>query len=215
MKLFSPLVLAILLGMPAIGACQAITGDPDKLPVPATPRSAQRLLVARPFTVQKPFVNDWSADQREYTSGTLVVLEMDRSYLVPRNATLGPTLFAGDVPIKRLNHGHQSGRVIGIVPGAVDLSAVPLWFGTPELVTPDTPASALLSRRDAERGSQRARPAEEVRAARRPAVAAEDLAALLRTVGAELVLQYSPQEKDLAEIWRLPTAKPPPPRRED
>jgi hypothetical protein len=30
---------------------------------------------------------------------------------------------------------------------------------------------------------------------------------LLRTVAADLVYQYSPQEKQLADSWRLPEAK--------
>jgi hypothetical protein len=34
-----------------------------------------------------------------------------------------------------------------------------------------------------------------------------DLAILLRDHAAELVLKYSPQEKALAEAWRLPIAK--------
>ncbi len=41
----------------------------------------------------------------------------------------------------------------------------------------------------------------------RPAATAADLAALLRDQVAPLVLDYSPQEKDLAETWRLPVAK--------
>ena len=40
-----------------------------------------------------------------------------------------------------------------------------------------------------------------------PATASKDLAALLRTVAADLVLTYSPEDKDLAESWRLPVAK--------
>jgi hypothetical protein len=56
-------------------------------------------------------------------------------------------------------------------------------------------------------------PAAQLRAARRAPAAAKDLAALLRTAGADLLLEFSPQDKALAEIWRLPTAKPPPPKR--
>jgi hypothetical protein len=193
-----------LSGMSSLGASQGLTGDPDKVPVPPTPRSVQRILVAQPFTVQIPFVNDWSKERRESTSGTLVVLEMDGAYLVPRNATVGPVLYAGDTPVQRLNHGHLSGRVIGIVSGTVDLTTVPLWFGSPEI--PD-------ERRKTEQASMTPLPADQVRAAGRAPVSAKDLAVLLRTTGAELVLQYSPQEKALAEIWRLPTAKPPPAKR--
>jgi hypothetical protein len=38
-------------------------------------------------------------------------------------------------------------------------------------------------------------------------VTVADAAALLRGLAADLVLQYSPQEKDLAAQWRLPIAR--------
>lgn len=217
MNSFGPTVLAAaiaaaLSGTPSPGAAQGVTGDPDKVPLPPTPRSVQRILVAQPFTVKTPFINDWSRERREYTSGTLVVLEMDGAYLVPRNATAGPVLYAGDTPVQRLNHGHLSGRVIGIVPGTVDLTTVPLWFATPGIADAKTTETALAERRRTEQGSMKPLPADQIQGARRAPASAEDLAALLRTVAAELVLQYSPQEKALVEIWRLPTAKPPPAR---
>jgi hypothetical protein len=210
-KAIASVVVSLGLGIafPGIGAAQGLTGDPDKVPVPPTPRSVQRILVAQPFTLQAPFVNDWSKDRREFTSGTLVVLEMDGAYLVPRNATLGPVLYAGDTPVLRLNHGHLSGRVIGIVPGAVDLTTVPLWFGRPGIADAKTPDTALAERQKTEQASMTPLPADQFRAAARAPVSAKDLAELLRTTGAELVLQYSPQETALAEIWRLPTARPP------
>jgi len=217
MNSFRPTVLAAVIaaalsGIPSPGAAQGVTGDPDKVPVPPTPRSVQRILVAQPFTVKTPFINDWSRERREYTSGILVVLEMDGAYLVPRNATAGPVLYAGDTPVLRLNHGYLSGRVIGIVPGTVDLMTVPLWFGTPEIADAKMPETALAERRRTEQGSMKPLPADQMQGARRAPAAAQDLAALLGTVAAELVLQYSPQEKALEEIWRLPTAKPPPAR---
>lgn len=191
---------AFLLGVPVLGACQTVAADPDKQPVPPTPVSVQRILVAQPFTLQTPFTYDWSKDSPKLSSGTLVVLAVDGAYVVPRNATVGPTLYAGDTPVKRLNHGHLSGRVIGIVPDTVNLATAPLWFGTP----------GEDENLKAEQASMSPVPAAQLHAARRPAASAKDLAALLRTVGADLVLEFSPQEKALTEIWRLPVAKPPP-----
>lgn len=212
---FAAVIVSALLGMPSPGSSQGLTGDPDKMPVPPTPRSVQRILVAQPFRVQTPFVNYWSADRRELTAGTLVVLEMDGAYLVPRNATVGPVLYAGDTPVLRLNHGHLSGRVIAIVPGTVDLTTVPLWFGSPPVADEETPAAALAERRKTEQASMAPLPADQIQAARRAPASAEDLAELLRTTAAELVLEYSPQEEELAKIWRLPTAKPPPDHRDN
>jgi hypothetical protein len=201
MRIFAAAVAAALLGVPTLGACQA-AADPDAQPIPPTPVSVKRILAARPFTLQIPFTYDWSKARPQVSSGTLVVLEVDRAYVEPRNATVGPTLYAGDMPIKRLNHGHLSGRVIGIVPDSVNLATAPLWFGTPGKEDPQ-----------AELASMPPLPAAQLRAASRPAASAKDLAALLRTTGADLVLEFSPQDKDLAQIWRLPTAKPPPSKR--
>jgi hypothetical protein len=201
MRIFAAAIVVALLGAPTLGACQA-TGDPDKQPVPPTPVSVKRILAARPFTLQRSYTYDWSKARPQVSSGTLVVLEVDPAYVVPRNATAGPVLYAGDMPVQALNHGHLSGRVLGIVPGAVDLSTLPLWFGTPH-----------GERFASERASMAPLPAAQVRAARRAPATASDLAALLRTAGADLLLEFSPQDKALVEIWRLPTAKPPPTKR--
>jgi hypothetical protein len=204
MRIAAAAIAVALLGMPHLGACQA-TANPDAQPLPPTPVPVKRILAARPFTLQNPFTYDWSKARPQVSTGTLVVLEVDRAYVVPRNATVGPVLYAGDTPVQPLNHGHLSGRVLGIVPGTVDLAAVPLWFGTPR----------QENRLDAERAAIAPLPAAQVRAARRAPATAKDLAALLRTAGADLLLEFSPQDKDLAAIWRLPTAKPPPPKRDN
>jgi hypothetical protein len=200
--MFSTAIAVVLLGMPGLGACQA-TANPDSQPVPATPVPVKRILAARPFTLQTSFTYAWSKARPQISAGTLVVLEVDPAYVVPRNATAGPVLYAGDTPVQPLNHGHLSGRVLGIIPATVDLAAVPLWFGTPH----------QEERLATERASMAPPPPAQLRAARRAPAAAKDLAALLRTAGADLLLEFSPQDKALVEIWRLPTAKPPPPKR--
>jgi hypothetical protein len=210
MRILTLALSAVLLGLPTLGACQAApAGDPDKQPLPTTPLAVQRILVAQPFTLQTPYTDDWNEKRPQVYSGTLVVLAVNGAYLVPRNATVGPVLYAGDTPVKRLNHGHQSGRVIALLPDTVNLSTAPLWFATPNQT--NTPDAMRAERLKTEQAAMPPLPAAQLRAARRPAVSARDLATLLRTAGADLVLEYSPQEKGLAEIWRLPTAKPPPP----
>ncbi len=209
MKLIASTLGVTLLGIPVLAACQAVAADPDKQPVPTTPISVQRILVARPFTLQTPFIYDWGSERPRVSSGTLVVLEVDGKYLVPRNATMGPVLYAGNLPVQRLNHGHLSGRVIGIVPDTVNVATTPFWFATAAKDL-STPQAAEAKRLETEQAQMTPLPAAQLRAARRPTAAAKDLAALLRTVGADLVYEFSPQEKELAEIWRLPVAKPPP-----
>ena len=141
------------------------------------------------------------------SSGTLVVLEVDPALVIPRN-TLEPVLYAGNIPVQRLNHGDKSGRVIGIVPGNIDVTTMPVWFGTPQLPERVTTAMAETERTRAEKaGFTRTFERTSIVGLDSPATVSKDLAALLRTVAADLVLTYSPQDKDLAESWRLPVAR--------
>src|SRR5262249_17856509 len=87
----------------------------------ASPLTAVRdILHAQPFTLAKPYRNDWSKDHALVTSGLLLVLQVDPALVAPRNAA-EPILYAGNRAVQRLNHGDQSGRVIGIVPGIASL----------------------------------------------------------------------------------------------
>lgn len=196
---------AVLLGTPVPGLCQPNARSSD-VTVPATPAAVKGVLAVRRFTLATPYEYTWSSAPRMVASGSLVVLEVNPAYVVPRN-TLEPVLFAGNVAIHRLNQGDKSGRVIGIVPGDIDLSTVSIWFGTPQLPERLTPALIESERALAQKAGIRAFGQAKIAAVTRPRAAAQDLAALLRTTGAELVLQYSPQEKALADSWRLPTAK--------
>jgi len=194
---------------PTLGACQAANRASEA--VPATPATVKGILAARRFTLQIPYTNTWSKERGQVSSGTLVVLEVDPAYVVPRNSP-EPVLYAGDVAVQRLNQGDVSGRVVAIVPGNVDLAAAPIWFGTPGLPERVTPGSVREERALAEKACVRALPST-ARAAERAAVNTKDLATLLRTVAAELVYEFSPQEKKLADYWRLPEAKAPPKKR--
>lgn len=198
MKFSSAALATILLGMPVFAACQASD--------PATPTPIKSILAARRFTLSTPYQYTWAKEPRMVSTGTLVVLEVDPAYVVPRNS-LEPVLFAGNVAVERLNHGHKSGRVIGIIPGNVDLATTPIWFGTAQLPERLTPNIIEAERARAVRSGVRALPQARIAGVDRPAVAAKDIAALLRTTAAELVYQYSPQEKALADTWRLPEAR--------
>ena len=143
------------------------------------------------------------------SSGALVVLDVDPALVVPRN-TLEPVLYAGNVPVQRLNHGNKSGRVIAIVPGNIDVRTIPIWFGAPQLPERVTTVMAEAERARAEKaGVAHTFRGASIAGLDRPTTTSKDLAALLRTVAADLVLTYSPQDKDLAESWRLPVANSP------
>lgn len=185
-----------------IGTSEAAaqTGTPQR------PRPVKDILYAQPFKLAKGYTNTWSKGRELVSSGVLVVLAVDPALVVPRD-TLEPILYAGSTPVQRLNHGGQSGRVIGIVPGATDLAGSPIWFGAPGLPERVTPASARAERVRAEKSQILPFTADKLRSVTHPAATAADLAALLRDVASTLVTRYSPQEKQLANSWRLPTAK--------
>ncbi len=204
MRLHVATLAVSLLVMPACVASQAVVRD-GEIPVPRTPAPVRDILVARPFTLQTPYRNDWSKEKAMVSTGLLIVVEVDPELVIPRDA-LEPVLYAGDVTVQRLNHGHRSGRVIGIIPGTVDLASTPIWFGTPELPERVTASIVRSERALAERAGIRPLPAERIGSVMQPAVTASDLASLLRNVAAELVYEYSPQEKELADTWRLPIA---------
>ena len=107
---------------------------------------------------------------------------------------------------KGLNHGHESGHVIGIIPGDLDLAAAPIWFGQPGLPERATAKSIRAERALAEESNIQPFSAAIVESVTKAPMDAPDLASLLRGEIAELVLQFSPQEKHLAEQWRLPVA---------
>jgi hypothetical protein len=209
MKIPAVILAAFLLGLPVLGTCQSNALSAE-VAAPATPAAVKGILAARRFTLGTPFPYTWTKEHIMVSSGTLVVLEVDPALVVPRD-TLELVLYAGNVPVMRLNHGHKSGRVVGIIPGNVDLATTPIWFGAPELPGRVTTAMAETERARAEKaGALRTFGQAPIVGLDQSAAASEDLAALLRTVAADLILRYSPQEKDLAESWRLPVAKAPP-----
>jgi hypothetical protein len=212
MKIPTVVLAALLLGLPVLGTCQSSTLSAE-VAAPATPAAVKGILAARRFTLGTPFAYTWTKEHIMVSSGTLVVLEVDSALVVPRD-TLEPVLYAGNVPVMRLNHGHKSGRVVGIIPGNVDLATTPIWFGAPQLPGRVTTAMADAERARAEKaGALRTFGRAPIVGLDQSTAASEDLAALLRTVAADLVLTYSPQEKDLVDSWRLPVAKASPTKR--
>lgn len=203
MKFYIALFAACLLGVSVWDARSAAT----EISMPATPAPIKRIIAVHGFTLETPFLYTWTKERIMVSSGTLVVLEVDPALVIPRN-TLEPVLYAGNIPVQRLNHGDKSGRVIGIVPGNIDVTTMPVWFGTPQLPERVTTAMAETERTRAEKaGFTRTFERTSIVGLDSPATVSKDLAALLRTVAADLVLTYSPQDKDLAESWRLPVAR--------
>lgn len=186
---------------------QSLSADePPDIDEIETPAAVIDVLAVHPFTVEQGYRHDWRQERPSVNSGALVVFKVDPDLVYPRNAA-EPVLYAGNQTVQRLNHGHDSGHVIGIIPGEVDLAREPAWFGSPALPERVDSETIEMERARAEKAGIRPFDEERVRNVTRKAVDARDLAALLRDYGAELVVKYSPREKALAETWRLPVAQ--------
>ena len=178
-------------------------------PVPTTPAAVDEIVYARPFTLSNGFAFTWCQERPTVTTGTLVVLKVDRNLVIPRQCA-EPVLYVGDQTAERINFGDQSGYVIAIVPGTVDLTKAPIWFGTKMLPEDVTANVAHAERAAAEKAGIQPMSAKQVQAALSKGGSdanVVDKSALLREVVAGLILEYSPQESYLAEAYRAPMVK--------
>ncbi len=215
--LFSALAVPVCFGQNAKAA------KPETLPqdlrsamvedkrVPATPAGVIDILEILPFRLKEGYQYGWLESRPLVSDGLLVVLRVGPRYVVPRNSA-EPVLFAGDRTVQRLNQGNGSGYVVGIIPGELDLATEPIWFGRPQLPERVTPEVIKEERALADRAGIKAFGADKIAGARRDSIEVEDLAVLLRGPAADFVLKFSPDEKHLAETWRLPTTGPGGPR---
>ncbi len=199
------LYVAILSGFFIMIGCQSngpTTPTTDFKPQPVI--DIERI---QPFRLEQSFKYDWRRDHPHVRSGLLVVFKVDPDLVTPRNS-LEPVLYAGNQTVQRLNHGHESGFVIGIIPEQIDLSKEPIWFGTPAL--PERIDAKMIERErtKAERSGILALKPTDIQSRTQDPVVASDLTSLLREQAANLVLEFSPQEKRLADSWRLPVTAP-------
>jgi hypothetical protein len=188
-----------------VASTHAIAQQPPAVPV--TPAAITDLVYASSFTLAEGYRYNWSKERPAVRSGMLVVLKVDPALVVPRNA-LEPVLYAGNHAVQRLNDGHVSGHVIAIIPEEVDLTRTPIWFGSPDLPERVSAEKIRAERAMAEEAKIRPFSAEKVQAVTAGRLQASDLSSLLRDQVANLVMEYAPQEKALAQKWRLPVARP-------
>jgi hypothetical protein len=177
--------------------------------VPPTPAAVDQVVYARPFTLNEPMSFDWCKEPFNVTKGTILVLKVNPDLVIPRQ-TAEPVLYVGNQTAMRLNHGNQSGYVIALVPGDVDLAKDPIWFGTPGLPERVDAATIKAERQRADRAGIKPVPAEQAKAAQAKGGAclnSASMGAMLRDTISVLVEQYSPQEKWLADSWRVPVVK--------
>ncbi len=188
-------------------AATVLAGAP---PMPNTPAAVDEVLYARPFVLNEGFRFDWCKQPFQVSQGTILVLKVKPELVVPRE-TAEPLLYVGNQTAMRLNAGNESGCIIVIVPGEVDLTKDPIWFGTPEVAERVDANRVAAEREKAEKAGIKPVTAEKAQVAKDKGgtrVNAADMSALLRDTLAGLVEQYSPQEKRLSEAWRVPPLQP-------
>ena len=111
-----------------------------------------RLAHVEPFSVSEPALFAWNADALTFTSGTLFVVAVDKAQAKVRQVG-GPVLYVGTTPAARLNPGYIDGHIVAYVPGTVDLSKTPIYWGPstlPERVNPAVEGAQALTTSNAE-----------------------------------------------------------------
>ncbi|HUD41723.1 MAG TPA: hypothetical protein VMR06_06950 [Dokdonella sp.] len=197
-------LLAIaLLSLPPLAAA---ADAPPRVQDIVTPAAVADVVHIQPFTLQEGYVFDWRQERPRVTSGTLAVFKVAPALVYPRDAA-EPVLYAGSQTAQRLNHGYESGFVVALIPGDVNLAREPVWFGAadlPEWVNADTISS---ERAKAQQAGIAPFDESTVRSVTHDRLQSHDLASLLRDHVAEVVIRYAPQERALADTWRLPIAQ--------
>lgn len=174
-------------------------------PVPPTPAAVDDLVYACPFTLREGYNHDWRKESLEVTSGYILVLKVeDRNLVLPRQVAM-PVLYVGNQTAEPMNVGYESGHVVAIVPGEVDLTKAPIWYGTPDLPERVDQAIITAERTSADNAGIKPFSAEKVQAAERITVA--NKTELLRDHVADLILKYSPEDHLIAEGFRVPETK--------
>lgn len=153
--------MALLAGALATGGAIANRGDRKAgapAPLPATPQlEALELVEVRAFALDEPFPHFWRAEQPDVRAGYLLVLRADAGFLRPRQVA-EPVLYVGDETAERLNDPSESGHLVCLVPAplapdgsvALDPTAVPIWFGEPDLPERVDTAEVARQRKRAE-----------------------------------------------------------------
>lgn len=206
MKSKRTLVLTAVLGIALTSWVAATMNGDGQHVMPPLPKDAAEakveLIEAYPFTLEEPATHWWRMEQPAYTSGTLLVLAVDKDAVHPRQ-TYEPVLFVGAETAERVNQGHESGFVIAIVPSTVDLNTAPIFFGTPALPEELDQAACRAELAAARALGVAVTSADQVQSAMRPAVSFVD-AYDLHYFASNLIEDHSPIEADLIAGLRAP-----------
>lgn len=184
----------------------------DAKPPLKTPAAIDEVLYLRTFSLEKGYAFEWRKERPIITEGTILVLKV-KPELVRRTQCAEPVLYVGDQTAERVNVGHESGRLIAIVPGRVDLKTTPIWFGTPYL--PEQVDAAMIKQEQALAEKAGIKPMTDlVKIKAATDRGGEKLAATnrdqLRRELASVVREFAPDEKHLADgLERIPAPRKP------
>jgi hypothetical protein len=208
MKTTTKLILILLFGLTLATGLFAFRarqggGDGGPPPIPNNPaQSPLRLVEARRYTLDEPYVHFFRMERPQVRSGYLLVLEVDPDLVHPRQVA-EPVLYVGRQTAERVNRGELSGHVVALVPGDFDLAQAPAFFGPPALPEEQDAARIDAALEAAVAAGVAPWPAPVLEAAAREPVHLPDYDRLLR-LAADLIEEYSPQEVDLIRGLRVP-----------
>ena len=212
LKFWAVPVLLVSLASPMVAQVPA-SGD-QKIPAVSVPDDGSavvRVVAAERFTLETAYASGWAAERPEVKSGLIVVLEVKKEFVRPRQ-TRQAVLYAGGRPVEMLNSGYGSGKVVGIIADradgtAADLSKLELFFGTPMLPERVSKTRGGEEREAAQKKGIRPLPTER-RGPEAPASASHaDRNALLARAGA-WIIEHAPDEKTIGEMFREGAKRP-------
>jgi len=199
-RIVIPALLVLLLAACVAALVNGLPDDPPPLPV-ATPVGGIELIYARPFTLDQPYTHAWSAEHPQVKAGWVLVLAVDPDLVHPRQAA-EPVLFVGDQTAERVNLGNESGHVVAIVPGPLDLAHAPIFFGAPAL-----PEQVDAGKAAAELSAARQRGIAPIAADQIAKVSESSVHFTddyeLHAWCSDLIQTWSPQETDLIATLRV------------
>jgi len=136
MKKTRTLSTVAVLGVALVSGVVAWQGGPLREAPPEIPAQPAAIPVvvteAYPFTLAEPTTHYYRSEQPSFDRGTLLVLQTDPEMLI-RRQTAEAVLYVGAETATRVNNGDESGYLVAYVPGEVDLSTAPVYFGEPAL----------------------------------------------------------------------------------
>jgi len=151
-----------------------------------------------PFELETPVPYPWNASQESIVDGTLLVIHIESERARIRQVG-GPVLYVGNTPAARLNPGHLDAHIIAYVPGHVDLSVAPVFWGPstlPEAVRPSIEGEAAVRN-----GQAKPFAVSEINPVLQPQRTFKN-EKHIQVRAADLIEKYAPQDMDFARGYR-------------